>query len=88
MAACREDAAVAVVGFGIWLALARARWVVGAGVAVAAVVLLMLDLHVIMPYFRGDGPYHHLYRYTHLGQSLGEILREHLSCRGDGSTCC
>jgi uncharacterized membrane protein len=74
VAACREDAAVAVVGFGIWLALARGRWTVGAGVAVAAVTLLMLDLHVVMPYFRGDGPYHHLYRYTHLGGSLGEIL--------------
>jgi uncharacterized membrane protein len=74
VAACREDAAVAVVGFGIWLALARGRWAVGAGVAVAAVTLLMLDLHVVMPYFRGDGPYHHLYRYTHLGESLGAIL--------------
>ena len=73
-AACREDAAVAVVGFGIWLALARGRWRAGAGVAVAAVALLMLDLQVIMPYFREGAGYHHLYRYTHLGNSLGEIL--------------
>jgi uncharacterized membrane protein len=73
-AMCREDAAVAVVGFGIWLALARGRWAVGAGVAVAAVVLLLLDLQVIMPYFREGAAYHHLYRYTHLGGSLGEIL--------------
>lgn len=73
-AMCREDAAVAVVGFGIWLALARGRWAVGAGVAVAAVVLLLLDLQVIMPYFREGAGYHHLYRYTHLGGSLGEIL--------------
>lgn len=74
VAGCREDAAVAVVGFGIWLALARRRWIAGGGVAIAAVLLLMLDLQVVMPYFRGDGPYHHLYRYTHLGGSLGEIL--------------
>ena len=73
-AMCREDAAVPVVGFGIWLALARRRWAVGAGVAVAAVVLLLLDLQVIMPYFREGAGYHHLYRYTHLGGSLGEIL--------------
>jgi len=74
-AACREDAAVAVVGFGIWLALARARWVAGAAVAVAALALLAFDLQILMPYYRGDGGgYHHLYRYTHLGESLGEIL--------------
>jgi uncharacterized membrane protein len=73
-AACREDAAVAVVGFGIWLALARGRWAVGAGVAAASVALLMLDLQVIMPYFRSGAGYHHLYRYAHLGGSLGEIL--------------
>jgi uncharacterized membrane protein len=73
-AACREDAAVAVVGFGIWLALARGRWAVGATVAAAAVVLLLVDLEVIMPYFRGGAGYHHLYRYAHLGESLGEIL--------------
>ena len=74
-AACREDAAVAVVGFAIWLALARGRWIVGAAVAVAALGLLAFDLQVLMPYFRGDGVgYHHLYRYTHLGEGLGEIL--------------
>ena len=73
-AACREDAAVAVVGFAIWLAVARRRWVVGATVATAAVVLLALDLMVLMPHFRGGASYHHLYRYTHLGDSLGDIL--------------
>jgi uncharacterized membrane protein len=74
-AACREDAAVAVVGFAIWLALARGRAAVGALVALAAVGLLAFDLQVLMPYFRGDGVgYHHLYRYTHLGESLGQIL--------------
>ena len=73
-AACREDAAVAVVGFGIWLALARRRRMAGGLVAVAAVVLLAFDLMILMPAFRGDGPYHHLYRYTHLGSGLGDIL--------------
>jgi uncharacterized membrane protein len=74
-AACREDAAVAVVGFGIWLALVRSRWVAGAAVAVAAIALLAFDLQVLMPSYRVDGGgYHHLYRYTHLGSSLGEIL--------------
>src|SRR3989441_12402852 len=41
----REDAAIAGVGFGVWLALARRRWAVGAAVAVACVALLWLDMN-------------------------------------------
>src|SRR5439155_613700 len=70
--ACREDAAVAVVGFGVWLAVARGRWIPGAAtVAIAAIVLFAEVLYVI-PHFRG-APYHHLYRYETLGSSLTEI---------------
>jgi uncharacterized membrane protein len=71
--ACREDAAVAVVGFGIWLALARGWWRLGAVVVAVSVLVLAADLHLVMPYFRG-APYPHLHRYTHLGGSVGEIL--------------
>jgi uncharacterized membrane protein len=69
----REDAAVAVVGFGVWLALARRRWALGAAVASASVLILLVDLAWVMPYFRG-GPYPHLHRYRHLGGSVPEIL--------------
>src|SRR5262249_47617065 len=71
--ACREDAAVAVVGFGIWLAVARGRWRLGALLAGASVLLLLIDVTYVMPYFRGE-PYPHLQRYAYLGSSLGEIL--------------
>jgi uncharacterized membrane protein len=71
--ACREDAAVAVVGFGVWLGMARGRWLSGAAVAAASVAVLILDLNVVMPYFRGAA-YPHLHRYAHLGGSIGEIL--------------
>ena len=71
--ACREDAAIAVVGFAIWLALARGRWRLGAALAVASVLLLTFDLKYLMPVFRGE-PYPHLHRYAYLGSSLGEIL--------------
>jgi uncharacterized membrane protein len=71
--ACREDAAVAVVGFGIWLAAARGRWRLGAALAVASVLVLAFDLKYLMPLFRGE-PYPHLHRYAYLGSSLGEIL--------------
>jgi uncharacterized membrane protein len=69
----REDCAVAVVGFGIWLALARGRWLAGASVATLAVAVLFADVTWIMPHFRGS-PYSHLHRYRHLGSSLGDIL--------------
>ena len=69
----REDAAVAVVGFGLWLALARRRWALGVAVAAASVLVLLVDLAWVMPYFRG-GPYPHLHRYRHLGGSVPEIL--------------
>ena len=73
--ACREDAAIAVVGFAIWLALARGRWAVGGALAAIAVAVLFVDLHYVIPYYRGEGaPYNHLYRYEHLGGSLREIL--------------
>jgi hypothetical protein len=73
-AACREDAAVALVGFGLWAALARRRWAIGAGVAVAAVAVLIFDTRVLMPSFRGE-PYPHLIkRYAHLGSSVPDVL--------------
>jgi uncharacterized membrane protein len=71
--ACREDAAVAVVGFAIWLAVARGRWRLGSALAVGSVLLLAFDLKYLMPLFRGE-PYPHLHRYAYLGSSLGEIL--------------
>jgi uncharacterized membrane protein len=70
----REDAAIAGVGFGVWLALARRRRAVGAAVAVGCVALLWLDMNVLMPHFRGE-PYPHLVkRYAYLGETLPEVL--------------
>jgi uncharacterized membrane protein len=62
-----------VVGFGIWLAVARGRWRLGALLAAASVLLLAVDLRYVVPYFRGES-YPHLQRYTYLGSSLGDIL--------------
>jgi uncharacterized membrane protein len=70
----REDAAVAGVGFGVWLALARRRWAASAGVVLACVALLWLDTNVLMPHFRGE-PYPHLVkRWAYLGDSLPQLL--------------
>lgn len=69
----REDAAIPVVGLGLWLALTKRRWLWGAVTALAAFSLLMADTWWIMPYFRG-APYPHLGRYAHLGGSVPAIV--------------
>ena len=70
----REDCAIAVVGFGVWLALARRRWLAGALVALTCIVLLWVDMNVVIPHFRGE-PYPHLLkRYAYLGATLPEVL--------------
>ncbi|HXJ82034.1 MAG TPA: DUF2079 domain-containing protein [Candidatus Methylomirabilis sp.] len=69
---CREDAALPVMGLGIWLALGRRRWLAGAAIAGGALAVLAIDLRVVIPHFRGE-PYTHLWRYSALGHSLGEI---------------
>jgi uncharacterized membrane protein len=71
--ACREDAAVAVVGFAVWLAFVRGRWLVAGAVGVVAITLLAVDIGWLMPWFL-EGRYNHLNRYRHLGDSLGEVL--------------
>jgi uncharacterized membrane protein len=70
--ACREDAALPVMGLGAWLALGRRRWVAGTLTAVGALVVLAVEVGFIIPYFRHE-PYTHLWRYANLGHSLGEI---------------
>jgi uncharacterized membrane protein len=69
---CREDAALPVMGLGIWLAVGRRRWLAGAAIAGGALMLLAVELGWIIPHFRRE-PYTHLWRYAALGHSLGEI---------------
>lgn len=69
----REDAAIPVVGLGIWLALPKRRRLWGAVTAACAFALLLADTRWLMPHFRG-APYPHLGRYTHLGRSVLEIV--------------
>lgn len=71
----REDAAIAVVGLALWLALAHRRWGLGAGLAVAGVAWLLIAVHWLMPFFRDDGAYPYIVgHYRHLGTTLGEVL--------------
>jgi uncharacterized membrane protein len=70
---CREDAALPVMGLGAWLALGRRRWLAGGATSLGALTLLVVDVRWVIPHFRHE-PYVHLWRYAHLGHSLGEII--------------
>jgi uncharacterized membrane protein len=69
----REDAAIAVIGLGLWVVLSHRRWVWGAGLAFLGLSWLFFTTGWLMPHFR-EGPYPHLHRFAHLGSSLGEIF--------------
>jgi uncharacterized membrane protein len=71
--ATREDAAIPVVGLGLWLALSKGRRLWGVALAAGAFALLAADTRWLMPYFRG-APYPHLGRYAQLGRSVPEIV--------------
>ena len=70
--ACREDAALPVIGMGAWLALGRRRWLAGLVTVGGALALLAVDLAWVIPHFRHEA-YTHLWRYSAYGGSLGEI---------------
>jgi uncharacterized membrane protein len=73
--ATREDAAVAVVGLGLWLALARGRRALGAMLTAASVAWLFVAVQWVMPRFRDDGAYPYITaHYHHLGDTLGDVL--------------
>jgi len=70
---CREDAALPVIGLGLWIALARRRWAPGGIAAMGALAVLAIDVRFVVPAYRGE-PYSHLARYAQLGDSLGAIV--------------
>jgi len=85
----REDAALPVFGLGLWIAVARRRWIHGVGLALASLGLLVALTELVIPHFRGAA-YPHLGRYGHLGgtvrEILGTLLFHPLSSLGDMAT--
>jgi uncharacterized membrane protein len=70
---CREDAALPIIGLGVWLAFGRRRWLVGMSTAAVALAVLLVDIRWVIPLYRNE-PYPHLGRYAHLGASFGGLL--------------
>jgi uncharacterized membrane protein len=73
--ATREDAAVGVVGLGLWLILVARRRLLGSAVVLVSVGWLFAAVEWIMPRFRDDRAYPYIVaHYAHLGDSLGAVL--------------
>lgn len=73
--ATREDAAIAVVGLGLWLVVVLRRFVLGAALIVVAIGWLFAAVEWVMPMFRDDHAYPYITaHYRHLGDSLAAVL--------------
>jgi uncharacterized membrane protein len=70
---CREDAALPLIGLGVWLALGRRRWGPGTATAAGALAVLVLEVQWMIPWYRGAA-YPHLARYARLGSSFGGVV--------------
>jgi uncharacterized membrane protein len=74
-AACKEEIALVVAGFGIWYALARRRWAVGAAVAVAGGAWAAIAIGVVIPHYHAGAESDFYGRYSEVGGSAGGIVK-------------
>ena len=71
----REDAAIAVVGLGLWLAIVSRRPILGGALVAVSVAWLFVAVEWLMPSFRDDAVYPYITaHYAHFGDSLGQIV--------------
>lgn len=71
----KEEVSLTGLAFGAYAALAKRRWALGGGVAVASALWFALALKVVIPFFAGGGPYAYLGFYARLGDSEVAIVR-------------
>jgi uncharacterized membrane protein len=74
-ATTKEEIGLVVAGMGLWYALTRRRWALGAAIAVAGAAVSVVAVEVVIPHFN-DGAGASFYgRYREIGGSAGGILR-------------
>lgn len=72
---CKETAAAAVLGWGLYVLLFTARRKTGALMMVGSVLYFILCVKVFIPYFSALGQYERLDLFGELGQSFGDMAR-------------
>jgi len=74
-AACKEEIALVVAGFGLWYALARHRRLAGAAIAAAGGVWAAIAIAVVIPHYNAGAESDFYGRYGEVGGSAGGILK-------------
>jgi uncharacterized membrane protein len=78
-AACKEEIALVVAGFGIWYALSHKRWVAGAAIAGVAGLWAAIAIAVVIPHYNAGAESDFYGRYSEVGGSAGGILKTALT---------
>lgn len=72
---CRETAAAAVFGWGLYLALFTPRRKAGAVIAAVSIAYFLFCANVLIPHFAAAGRYERLDVFGELGTTLGDLIR-------------
>ena len=74
-AACKEEIALVVAGFGIWYAVAHRSWAAGAAIALAGFAWAAVAIGVVIPHYNAGAESDFYGRYSEVGGSASGILR-------------
>jgi uncharacterized membrane protein len=74
-AACKEEIALVVAGFGIWYALARQRRLAGAAIAGVAAAWSAIAIGVVIPHYNAGAESDFYGRYSEVGGSAAGIVK-------------
>jgi uncharacterized membrane protein len=73
-AACKEEIALVVAGFGIWYAVAHRRWAAGTAIALAGFAWAAVAIGIVIPHYNAGAESDFYGRYSEVGGSAGGIL--------------
>ncbi len=79
---CKETAAAATFGWGVYMVFYSPRRKAGAALAACSVAYAMLCIHVIIPHFAASGAYERLTLFGELGGSFSALAQSALSQPG------
>jgi uncharacterized membrane protein len=74
-AACKEEIALVVAGFGVWYAISRRRWFEGGAIAALGAAWSAIAIGVVIPHYHATGESDFYGRYSEVGGSAAGIVK-------------
>jgi uncharacterized membrane protein len=74
-AACKEEIALVVAGFGVWYAVSHRRFAAGVAIGVLGVAWSAIAIGVVIPHYHATGESDFYGRYSEVGGSLAGIIK-------------